>query len=70
MSDGTAAEAAGVEVGDLIVAIDGDPIRDSEELRAEIITRSPGSVIELVVARDGAQITLSVTLGSVQTNGN
>jgi len=70
VSEDTAAAAAGVEVGDLIIAIDGDPIRDSEELRAEIITRSPGSVIDLVVLRDGTEIAIQVTLGSVQTGSN
>ena len=40
---GSAADAAGLEVGDLIVSIDGTPIPDSGKLRAEIIGRAPGS---------------------------
>ncbi|MDH3606169.1 MAG: trypsin-like peptidase domain-containing protein [Acidimicrobiia bacterium] len=70
VSADTAAAAAGIEVGDLIIAIDNDPIRDSEELRAEIITRAPGSVIDLVVLRNGTEIAIQVTLGSVQTGSN
>jgi S1-C subfamily serine protease len=68
VSEGTAAAAAGLEVGDLVISIDGDPIRDSEELRAEVITRAPGTQIELVLIRDGVEQTIQVTLGSVATN--
>ncbi len=70
VSPGTAAESAGLEIGDLVISIDGDPIRDSDELRAEVITRVPGTVIELVLVRDGQQITIAITLGSVQTDSN
>ena len=68
VSEGTAAAAAGIEVGDLIIAVDGDPIRDSEELRAQVITRAPGTVINLELLRDGQRISLDVTLGSVGTS--
>ena len=64
---GTAAADAGVEVGDLIIAIDGDPIRDPGELRAEVITRPPGTSIELTLLRGGERIVLTVVLGSVAT---
>ncbi len=68
VSEGTAAAAAGIEVGDLVISIDGDPIRDSKDLRAEVITRAPGTDIELVVIRDDVRLTIMVTLGSVSTN--
>ncbi|MBT8217600.1 MAG: PDZ domain-containing protein [Acidimicrobiia bacterium] len=68
VSDGTAAAAAGIEVGDLVIAVDGEPIRDSEELRAQVITRAPGTVLNLELIRDGQQITIDVTLGSIGTN--
>ncbi|NNL13658.1 MAG: PDZ domain-containing protein [Acidimicrobiia bacterium] len=68
VSEGTAASAAGLEVGDLVISFEGDPIRDSEELRAEVITRAPGSVVKLVVLRGGERLTIEATLGSVATN--
>ena len=68
VSEDTAAAAAGLEVGDLVISIDGDPIRDSEELRAEVITRAPGTDIELVLIRGEETLTITVTLGSVATN--
>ena len=67
VSPGTGAAEAGLEVGDLIISIDGDPIRDPAELRAEVITRAPGTNIELILIRNGEQITLGVELGSVGT---
>ena len=67
VSPGTAAEEAGLEIGDLIIEVEGDPIRDPAELRAEVITRAPGTEIELVIIRNGQQITLNVVLGLVGT---
>lgn len=64
---GTGAADAGIEVGDLVTAIDGDPIRDFSELRAEIITRAPGTSIQVELIRGGERITLTVVLGSVST---
>lgn len=64
----TAAESAGLQVGDLVVAIDGDPVRDSEDLRAEIITREPGSGVTLTVIREDSRITLEARLGTIATN--
>jgi S1-C subfamily serine protease len=68
VSSGSAADAAGLEVGDLIVAVDGDPIRDSEELRAEVITRAPGTVITVELIRNGERVVLDIELGSISTN--
>ena len=68
VSEGTAAAEAGLEVGDLVIAFDGDPIRDSEELRAEVITRAPGTDVDLTVLRGGERLTIVATLGSVATN--
>ena len=68
VSDGTAAAAAGLEVGDLIIAVDGDPVRDSGDLRAEVITRAPGTTVELLVMRGDQQLTITAVLGAVSTN--
>jgi S1-C subfamily serine protease len=68
VSPGSAAEGAGLEVGDLIVAVDGDPIRNSEELRAEVITRAPGTVITVELIRNGDRIVLDIELGSISTS--
>ncbi|NNC92021.1 MAG: PDZ domain-containing protein [Acidimicrobiia bacterium] len=64
VSPDSAAASAGIEVGDLIVAFDGDPLRGPNELRAEVITRAPGTEVDIVLIRDGEQVTVRVTLGS------
>mgnify|MGYP002863441073 FL=1 len=53
--------------GDLVVAIDGRSVRDFNELNSYLVfSTEPGQVIELTVLRDGAELTLSVTLGARQ----
>jgi S1-C subfamily serine protease len=60
----SAAAAAGIEIGDLIISFDGDPLRGPSELRAEVITRAPGTEVDIVVIRGGEQLTIRVVLGS------
>ena len=61
---GSAAEAAGIEVGDLIVAVDGSGIADSNKLRANVIRREPGSEVTIGIERDGEPMDLRVSLGA------
>lgn len=61
---GSAADEAGIEEGDLLVSVDGDPVADSGQLRAQITRRAPGTEVTLGVARDGDEQDRSVTLGS------
>lgn len=60
----SAAASGGLQVGDLVVAVQGDPIRDPSDLRAEITTLRPGTTVDITVIRDGAQIVRTVTLGT------
>lgn len=57
---GSAAEAAGFEVGDLVTEIDGTDI-DRFEQMAQIVGGSAGRTLEMVVDRGGASVTLQVT---------
>ncbi len=54
------AVAAGLRPGDTIVSIDGTPVGDFAGI-AEIVQASPGTALTLVVQRDGAEQTISVT---------
>jgi putative serine protease PepD len=63
---GPAADA-GITPGDVIVAIDGNPVNGSESVVAAVRDREPGNQIEVVVLRDGEQQTLTVTLGERPT---
>ncbi len=60
-SDGPAG-AAGVRSGDIITAVDGDPIDDALDLSRTIAGKAPESTVELTIWRDGAETKLSVKL--------
>ena len=68
---GSAAEAAGIEAGDLVVAVDGTSIEGIEDLAGQVRTRHAGDTVEVTVVRDGEEQTLTVTLGErpVELNG-
>ncbi|MFI5177680.1 MAG: PDZ domain-containing protein [Vicinamibacterales bacterium] len=64
--------ATPLHLGDVILAIDGDPVRatapNDEELFASDIRRyRVGASVKLTVNRDGAEMTLPVTLGQTPT---
>ena len=60
----TPAQAAGLEPGDLLLAIDGEEIRDLRHYAGILRERSPGDRIEIRVDRDGQELTLEATLAA------
>lgn len=60
-TDGPAGDA-GVKSGDIITAVDGDPIEDALDLSRTIAGKTPDSTVELTIWRDGAETKLSVKL--------
>ncbi len=52
-----------MEAGDVIVAVDGEPVETYEEFVVLIRSRLPGDSVTLLVERDEEQVTLDVTLG-------
>ncbi len=65
---GTPAEEAGVEAGDVVIAVDDSPVDGVVGLVAAIRDREPGDEVEIVVLRDGEAITISVVLAA-RTDG-
>jgi serine protease Do len=63
---GGPAEHAGVEPGDVILKLNGQPLKDSTELPVQIASIAPGTSVELEVWRDHAARNVSVKLGEVQ----
>ena len=59
---GTGADEAGLEVGDLVISIDGAPVQDGGDLAAQVQTHQPGDTVDLVVVRDGNEMTVPVTM--------
>jgi serine protease Do len=63
VTPGKGAAKAGIQFGDVIISIDGKPIKDGDELVADISARKVGSTVELGYLRDGKQHTASVLIG-------
>ena len=59
---GTPAAKAGLQDGDVIIAVNGKPIGDAHSLQLTISQISPGTVVTLKIIRNGLNKTLTVTL--------
>jgi len=59
---GSPAEKAGIQSGDVIVAIDGKPVHIPEDLIAILRGHNPGDTVQIMLVRDGAQHTVTATL--------
>jgi serine protease Do len=64
---GSPAEKGGVRRGDVVTAIDGQPVRDSNVLRNQIAQTQPGSEVALTVVRDGRERQVTVKLAELET---
>ena len=59
------AKQAGLQRNDIIVAINGNEVRDAGELRRAIAGIQPGETAALTVVRDGQKQTIDVELGKL-----
>jgi putative serine protease PepD len=64
VASGSAAAAAGLQVGDVITAVDGHTVSSADGVVALISALSPGDSVTLSVERAGSSTTLHATLGS------
>ncbi|WP_422048942.1 Do family serine endopeptidase [Shimia sp.] len=60
--EGPALEA-GMQSGDVILSFDGDEVADVRGLVRSVGNTSVGKTVDVVVLRDGSEVTLAVTLG-------
>ena len=58
----SAAEAAGIEVGDVIIAIDNEAVTSASDLRTTIGLKRSGESVRIKVIRDGKEKTFNATL--------
>jgi serine protease Do len=56
---------AGINSGDVIIAVDGEEIDNALDLSRTIASKAPGATVELKVWSNGAEKTLPVTLGEL-----
>jgi putative serine protease PepD len=63
VSPDTPADAAGLQAGDQVTAVDGKTIDSGDALRDAIDAKKPGDKITLTIKRNGNERTVQVTLG-------
>jgi S1-C subfamily serine protease len=63
------AEAAGVLVGDILVALDGRPVADTDDVQSVLSSESVGKTITAQVVRGGASAEVQITVGERPRRG-
>jgi len=66
LTSGFGAEAAGVKVGDVIVALEGEEIDTMSRLNTKLIQHRPGDKVKLEIIRDKKKIELEVLLKAAE----
>ena len=56
---------AGIKKGDVITALDGEPIKDPRDLARRVADIAPGKKVDLSVWRDGKSETIAVEIGTL-----
>lgn len=59
------AATAGIRQGDILVAIDGNEVRDASSIRLFISQVAPGTRVPVRILRDGKAFTVNVTMGDL-----
>jgi S1-C subfamily serine protease len=67
VSEGSPAEKAGLQRGDVIVSLNDRPVDDGNALRNRIASTQPGASVRLGVVRDGRQLTVRAQLGELRS---
>jgi serine protease Do len=63
---GMAAEKAGLKAGDIIVKVDGKPVRALAELRSQLRDKGEQKSVSLGILRKGAEMSVAVTIEKPQ----
>ncbi len=71
VTEGSGAQAAGIQPGDLIVKADGKVVKSVDEMNEIRDEKKAGDTMELTVIRNGEMLTVNVVLGEdVPASGN
>jgi len=65
---GSPAEKAGIKAGDIIIKLNGKPVRDSRHLKLQVAQIAPNTKVPVEVLRDGTTKSLSVQLKEFPRN--
>ena len=64
VAPGSPAAASGLQVGDVVVAVNGKSVTNASSLRSAVGLTAPGQEIDLEILRHGASQTLTVAIGA------
>ncbi len=67
--EGGAASDFGLQNRDVVLAVNGESVRESNELQEKIAVMSPGDIVKLTIWRDGEEFDRNVKLGSMESSG-
>ncbi|MEJ2186879.1 MAG: Do family serine endopeptidase [Gemmatimonadota bacterium] len=67
VQDGSPADKAGLQMGDVIETVNGDSIQTNVDLTTKLARLEPGDVVTLGIMRDGKPRTVKVKLGEFPT---
>jgi len=62
---GSPGEEAGIKQGDVVTAVNGDPVRDPRDLARRIAAFAPNTTVDVALWRDGKAIEVKVKLGEL-----
>ena len=62
VTEGSAAEKAGLEPGDVIVSFNGKPVKNSNELVQMVTATKPGTTVPVRILRDRQERTVNITV--------
>jgi serine protease Do len=65
----TPASKAGLKIGDVVVALEGQPIHDGTDLTTRLAQHQPGEKVDLTIYRKGQKQDVTVTLGEFEQGG-
>ena len=62
VASGGPAEKAGIQQGDIIIAIDGQDMTESSHLMVAIRDKKPGDTVQVTIDRNGSTQDIAVTV--------
>jgi serine protease Do len=65
IAPGSPAERAGLKVGDIIIAVDGEKVREVRDLQFKIMKTPPGTEVTLTIIRGGKEQTIKAKVGEM-----
>ncbi len=69
VAEGGPAARAGLQSGDVIVAMNGEPVRDSSQLAWRVSQTDPGTEVAFTLYRNGERRSVTVALGRLDEGG-